>query len=99
VNIVISEAAYGDLGKIGDWIARDNPERALTFTGELIDRCGELLPHPERFVEVRRYSGLSLRKRAYKGYLIFYWIQPEQIEVHRIVHGSRDWASLFDENE
>ena len=40
--VVITEAAEADLEAIGDWIAADNPTRALTFLSELRERCESL---------------------------------------------------------
>jgi plasmid stabilization system protein ParE len=42
LNVVITEVAEADLERIGDWIAADNPERALTFVLELRDKCEAL---------------------------------------------------------
>jgi plasmid stabilization system protein ParE len=32
MKVILTDAAEADLEAIGDWIERDNPERALTFT-------------------------------------------------------------------
>jgi plasmid stabilization system protein ParE len=34
---------------------------------------------------------------GHRGYLIFYLILEDRVEVARIVHGSRDWARLLQE--
>jgi plasmid stabilization system protein ParE len=48
-----AEAEY-DLEMIGDYIERDNPERALSFLYELRSKCLGLADMPERFPLVPR---------------------------------------------
>jgi toxin ParE1/3/4 len=47
--VVITEAAEADVEAIGDWIAADNPARALTFVLELCDRCRALADMPRAY--------------------------------------------------
>ncbi|MFL5069704.1 MAG: type II toxin-antitoxin system RelE/ParE family toxin, partial [Xanthobacteraceae bacterium] len=42
MNVVITDPAADDLETIGDWIAKDNPVRALTFVRELRVACDAL---------------------------------------------------------
>ncbi|MGY4396942.1 toxin ParE1/3/4 [Sphingomonas sp. UYAg733] len=97
--VTFADVAEADLEAIGDWIAQDNPHRALSFVDMLRDRCLSLASRPRRFPEVRRFGDISLRKSAVRGYLIFYIVGPDTVEVVRIVHGSRDWVSIFSEPE
>jgi plasmid stabilization system protein ParE len=39
VKIVITDEAYADIERIGDYIARDNPRRAISFVQELVEHC------------------------------------------------------------
>jgi plasmid stabilization system protein ParE len=48
MKIVFSPAARQDLLEIGDYIARDNPTRALSFVDELEEACKGLLDAPLR---------------------------------------------------
>lgn len=50
-----AEAEF-DLETIGDFIARDNPKRALSFLRELRWKCLALADMPERFPVVARYK-------------------------------------------
>lgn len=45
----LSAEAEHDLETIGDYIARDNPARALSFLHELRAKCLGLAEMPERF--------------------------------------------------
>ena len=97
--VVITEAAEADLEAIGDWIAADNPTRALTFLSELRERCESLGTFPRAYPLVPRYEQLGIRRRAYRDYLIFYQIADDRIEVLHVLHGARDYEGiLFPEN-
>jgi plasmid stabilization system protein ParE len=41
---------------------------------------------------VRSISGV--RKKVHRRYLIFFRIEAGEVQILRIVHGSRDWAAL-----
>ncbi len=53
--VAITAEAERDLEEIGDRIAQDNPQRALTFVRELRTACLALADFPERFPLVPRY--------------------------------------------
>jgi toxin ParE1/3/4 len=46
MKVLITDAAEDDLEAIGDWIAQDNPARALTFVRELRLSCETLAEAP-----------------------------------------------------
>jgi plasmid stabilization system protein ParE len=94
MRVRLAPSATADLNDIAAWIRRDSPRRALSFVQELRLRCYELGNAPEAFPFVGRYLGMSLRRRAYRGYLLFYRI-GETVEVVRILHGARDFDSLL----
>lgn len=95
MKVVLSPRALDDLKEIACWIAADNPGRASTFAEEIRSKCQGLSSNPERFPVVRSYAIGDLRKRSFRSYLIFYVILRDQIDIMRIVHSSRDWASIF----
>ncbi len=96
MRIVFSPEALDDLASIAEWIARDNPVRADSFVDEIEDRCRSLASFSERFPVAGIVGDRSIRKLTHAGYLIFYDVDDEVIDILRIVHGSRDWVSFFD---
>ena len=99
MKVVFTIEALADLEHIADYIALDNPARASSFIGELIDKARGLADLPNRFPLVPRYEHLGIRRRVYSNYLIFYRVKLHSIEVIHIVHGSRDYeALLFTDN-
>ena len=98
MKVFITASARADLDEIFDYIAVDNPSRALTFTDKLVDRCHELGDFPKAYPLVPRYEDHGFRRRVCGNYLIFYRLQPGRVEVLRVIHGARDYERfLFSE--
>ena len=95
MRVVVSKAAEADLEGIGDWIAEDNPTRAVTFIRELRACCEELAHMPRAFPLVPRYERTGIRRRPYRDYLIFYRIRDKVIDILHVVHGARDYEVLL----
>lgn len=89
-----AEAEY-DLETIGDFIARDNPQRALSFLHDLRIKCMELADMSERFPLVPRYEASGVRRRIHGDYLIFYRVEPEKIVILHILHGARNYGAIL----
>ena len=95
MTVRLTLAAETDLEAIGDWIARDNPPRALTFVAELREACMTLAHLPEGYALVPRYENEGIRRRVYGNYLIFYRINVDDIDVLHILHGARDYELVI----
>jgi toxin ParE1/3/4 len=95
MKVVITDDALDDLEQIGDYIARDNPERARNFVAELIAKAQGLADMPERFPLVPRYADRGIRRRAHGAYLIFYRVEEARVAVIHILHGARDYEALL----
>ncbi|WP_199556383.1 type II toxin-antitoxin system RelE/ParE family toxin [Sandaracinobacteroides hominis] len=89
-----AEAEY-DLETIGDYIARDNPARALGFLQELRSKCLGLADMPERFPLVPRFEAAGVRRRVHGDYLIFYRVEAEKVVVLHILHGAQDYGAIL----
>lgn len=91
----IGRVAERDLQDIGDWIARDDPDAAARFTGELEDKARAIASMPFAFPAVGRSARGALRKRSYRGYIIYYRVGRTIVTVVRILRHSRDQAALL----
>jgi toxin ParE1/3/4 len=89
-----AEAEY-DLETIGDYIARDNPARALSFLQELRSKCLGLTDMPERFPLVPRYEAEGVRRRVHRDYLIFYRVDREKVVILHILHGAQNYSAIL----
>jgi toxin ParE1/3/4 len=91
---VFSRRAEADLEAIGDYIATDNPRRAMTFLQGLRDRCGAIVQFPEA-APLRSELGRTVRMVVFREYLIFYRHSRGRVMIDRILHGARDIKRLF----
>ncbi len=90
----LSPRAAADLEEIGDYIARDNPSRALTFVDELHTICRGIADNPE-ICPMRDDLETGVRMAVHKQYLILFRILPTEIRIERVVHGSRDLPRVW----
>lgn len=77
MKVIFAARARDDIDDIGMRIARENPERARSFVGELVRSAMQLADFPRRYPVVAEFSRLDLRKRVHGNYLIFYRVDPE----------------------
>jgi toxin ParE1/3/4 len=98
MRCVFSNLAALDLEEIADYIARDNPRRALSFVAEIRDRCQKIVHFPEA-VPLRPQFGHGIRIVPFGRYLIFYTVQPGEIRVERVLPGMRNLPDFFDQDD
>lgn len=91
----LSAEAEHDLETIGDYIARDNPVRAISFLRELREKCLGLADLPERFPLVPRYEAMGVRRCGHGNYLIFYRVEVEKVVIIHILHGAQDYGTIL----
>lgn len=86
--VVLSSRADANLESIGNWIANDNPLRAVTFVDELYAACVNIGDNPllHAFVPGSR----SLRKTLFAPYAIYYRVRRDHVLIVSIRHGARD---------
>jgi toxin ParE1/3/4 len=94
--VQFSAAAQLDLLEIGDYIARDNPDRAVSFVDEIAARCRTLSEFPRKG-RLHRSLRREARILAYRGYLIVYREHEDRVTIERVWHGARDILSLLQE--
>ena len=100
MKVLFTEAAESDLEAIGDWIAKDNPGRAMTFVRELRRSCVDIGPRPLGYPFVEHRRGEGIQRKVHGNYLIFYRVWLDAVEILRVLHGARDYARiLFSEND
>ncbi len=90
-------AAQDDLTSILEFIAKDSPSRAVSFIDRVDERIGQLEYHPllgrvPRHPKLREYG---YRVLVIESYLVFYIIRGRIVEIHRVVHGSRNLDHLI----
>ena len=94
MRLVITPQAERDIEEIGDYIALDNPPRALSFVCKLRAQCGKIAALPETF-RLRQELGEDIRSCAYGRYVIFFIVGVREVTIIRVLHGARDLPALF----
>jgi toxin ParE1/3/4 len=92
----ISPLAEQDLEAIGDFIAQDNPHRALTFIIELREQCAKVAASPKAY-RLRPELGDNIRSSAYGNYVIFFQEDSDGLYIVRVLHGAMDIERRFTE--
>ena len=89
--------AEDDLNEIVLYIASDRPSAAEAIANKIEKSLAHLSKRPMlgRIPKEEELARLGYRYLVVENYLIFYTIEDPTIHVHRILHGARDYLSLF----
>jgi len=91
----VRQTAQNDLSDIATYIARDNPERSVTFIEDLLGRIETVFERPLSF-PARSEFGAGIRSAVHGRYLILFRVSESLVEVLRVLHGTRDIDSLLE---
>ena len=90
-KLIWSPAARDDLHDLVIFIARDNPERAMSFGYQLISQTDRLQESPESGRIVPEYENQLLREIILRPYRIVYRVNHDRklCEIARVWHSAR----------
>ena len=96
-QVIYLAIAKQDLDQIFDYILRDNPNAALQLLDDIDQKISQLRNFPEigRIPKDNKLKNLGYRILIITGYLVFYIIKGQIVEIHRLLHGSRDYMNLL----
>jgi toxin ParE1/3/4 len=94
MRVTVSPLAERDLESIGDYIAEDNPLRALSFIAELRAQCGKIAKAPHAY-RARPELAEGLRSCAHGNYVIFFISTKTRLTIVRVLHGAMDIPAHF----
>lgn len=88
--------AVDDLISILDWIANDSPANAVAFIEKLDQQIGNLETHPflGHIPKDDKLKNSGYHVLVIESYLVFYIVRGRIVEVHRVVHGSRNLEDI-----
>jgi toxin ParE1/3/4 len=95
MKVDITSAAEADLEGIADYIARDNPVRAVSFVRELYERCLDIADMPAAWPIVPRYEHHRIHRRVNGRYLIFYRVGDDRITILHVLNGAMDVEAIL----
>ncbi len=81
MRVELSAEAERSLEEIGDYIARDAPARAESFTRELRKAALALGDAPRAHPLVPRFEWLGIRRRVHGNYLILYRVERGPVVI------------------
>ena len=95
-DLVWSPIALDDLHDIVVFIARDNPDRAMSFGYELILQTEGLREFPEFGRVVPEYKNSRIREIIFRPYRIVYRTNHEKkrCEIARVWHSARGMPTI-----
>jgi plasmid stabilization system protein ParE len=96
MRVELSRFIKGDLEDIADWIAEDNPGRAVSFIRE-IRGAFERIGKSPLIYQLRPDIGEDARLAVVGRYVILFWIDDEVVRIERVVYGGRDLPPLFEQ--
>ena len=95
MKVIFVKQAENDLEQIADFIAQDNPIRALSFIEELEQKCLSIGDMPKAFPVVSELIELGIRRRVYQNYSIFFYIHSNNVFIVRVLNSVMYYTSLF----
>lgn len=90
----ISAEAQRDMAGIGQHIAQDNPERAVSFVDELTAKFRLVAERPLSF-PARLEWHPELRSALHRPYVILFRVTDDHVDIVRVFHGARDIPNLI----
>jgi toxin ParE1/3/4 len=78
MRFVVTPLAEQDLEAIGNYIAKDNPRRALSFVGELRSQCAKITKSPQAY-RSRAELGEGVRSCSHGNYVIFFVVEESVV--------------------
>ena len=94
MRVTVSRFVESDLEAIADYIAIDNPTRALTFVGEIREEIQRIGRNPHIY-RLRPEIGKDARLAVAGHYVILFRITAKAIRIERVVYGGRDLPNLL----
>lgn len=83
-----------DLEEIGDYIALDNPRRAVTFIQEIRRHCEKIADAPMSYL-ARPDLGDAIRICVHGNYLVVFEPFSDGALILRILHGARHLPGIL----
>lgn len=97
MRLIITPLAEQDIEVIADYIAQNNPRRAVSFVRELYDQCKTISANPLGY-RLRAELADDIRSCAYSSYVIFFSVVENDVLIVRVLHGARDMDQAFSDD-
>lgn len=95
MQIELSHYIEDDLDAIADFIAQDNPSRALTFIQEIRRKFSDIQHNPLIY-QLRPDIGKDARMATVGNYVILFRLAEKVTRIERVIYGGRHLPNVFD---
>ena len=95
MRLELSRFVEGDLDDITNFIAQDNPRRALTFIAEIRTKFRDVQRSPLIY-RLRPDIGDEARLATVGRHAILFHVVGDAVRIERIVYGGRDLPATLD---
>jgi toxin ParE1/3/4 len=92
--VELSSFIESDLEAVADYIAQDNPIRAVSFIREIREELRLVGQNPLLY-QLRPEIGEDARLAVVGRYVILFHIVGEVVRIERVIFGGRDLPTLF----
>ena len=94
MRLELSPCVERDLEAIADWIAQDNPPRAISFIREIRAEFRRIGEKPLLY-QLRPEIGAEARLAVVGRYVILFRVVGELVRIERVVFGGRDLPGVM----
>ena len=94
MRVEFSDYIESDLDAIAEYIAVDNPRRAVTFIQEIRVAIHCIGQGPQLY-QLRPDIGEEARLAVAGRYVILFWIDDDVVRIERVVQGNRLLPKIF----
>ena len=98
MRVELSSFIEDDLDTIADYIAQDNPTRALSFIREIRVQIRAVGQNPLLY-RLRPELGEDARMALVGRYVILFRILGDIVRIERILYGGRNLFALFQQED
>ena len=94
MQLEFSRFIEGDLDDIADYIAQDNPIRAVSFIKDIRTKFRDIQRTPLIY-QLRPDIGDAARMAIIGNYAILFRVMGDVVRIERVTYGSRDLAGVL----
>ncbi|EKD99005.1 MAG: plasmid stabilization system [uncultured bacterium] len=95
MQLELSRYIEGDLDDIADYIAQDNPGRAVSFIQDIRRKFNDIQRSPLSY-QLRPDIGEEARMATVGNYAILFRAAGEVVRIERVTYGGRDLPGIID---
>lgn len=95
MRLELSRFVEGDLDDIANYIAQDNPRRAVTFIQDIRAKFQDIRPSPSIY-QLRPDIGEEARMATVGRYAILFRVVGAAVRIERVTYGGRDLPATLD---